>query len=208
MIKRDTLDIDRYQWIKRGFDIVFSLCVLLTVFPILYVLFGILIKLSSPGPIIFKQKRTGLHGAEFNCYKFRSMRLNKEAHEVQAAKNDPRTTRVGHFLRHSNLDEIPQFWNVLQGDMSVVGPRPHMLKHTEYYSKIIDNYMDRHLVKPGVTGWAQVKGFNGSTQTLDQMTGRVRLDLWYVQNWSFGLDLKIIGITISNLFISLKNKDA
>jgi putative colanic acid biosynthesis UDP-glucose lipid carrier transferase len=195
------LKIERYRWVKRLFDVVFSLCVLLTVFPIMYIFFGTLIKFSSPGAILFKQKRTGLHGAEFECYKFRSMRLNKEAHEVSAATNDPRVTRIGRFLRTTNLDEIPQFWNVLKGDMSVVGPRPHMLKHTEYYSKIIDNYMERHLVKPGITGWAQVQGFHGSTQTLEQMEERVRLDRWYVQNWSFGLDLKIIFKTVCNICI-------
>jgi putative colanic acid biosynthesis UDP-glucose lipid carrier transferase len=195
------LKIERYRRVKRLLDIVFSLCVVLIVFPIVYVIFGTLIKCSSPGAILFKQKRTGLHGAEFECYKFRSMRLNKEAHEVSAEENDPRVTRIGRFLRTTNLDEIPQFWNVLKGDMSVVGPRPHMLKHTEEYSKIIDNYMERHLVKPGITGWAQVKGFHGSAQTLEQMEGRVCLDRWYVQNWSLGLDMKIFFKTIYILCI-------
>jgi putative colanic acid biosynthesis UDP-glucose lipid carrier transferase len=202
---KTTLNINRYRWIKRIFDILFSLGILLTVFPICYVLFGILIKCSSRGPVFFVQKRTGLHGAEFNCYKFRSMHLNKEAHEVQAEDNDPRATRIGQFLRHSNLDEIPQFWNVLKGEMSVVGPRPHMLKHTEKYATTIDHYMDRHWVRPGVTGWAQVQGLHGSTHTLEQMAQRVHLDLWYVQHWSFGLDLKIIGMTILNMFRGLNN---
>ncbi|GHT02476.1 hypothetical protein AGMMS49525_06020 [Bacteroidia bacterium] len=200
MTEKTTLNIDNFQWLKRGFDIIFSLCALLTVFPLSYVIFGLLIKSSSAGPIFFVQKRTGLNGKDFNCYKFRSMRLNNEAHEVQASLNDPRITPFGRFLRRSNLDEFAQFWNVLKGDMSVVGPRPHMLRHTEYYSKIIDNYMDRHCVRPGLTGWAQAQGFNGSTQTLEQMADRVRLDLWYVQNWSFGLDLKIVGMTIANMF--------
>ncbi|GHT26570.1 hypothetical protein AGMMS4957_22040 [Bacteroidia bacterium] len=160
-----------------------------------------LIKRSSPGPVLFKQKRTGLYGKVFDCCKFRSMRLNDEADEVSATANDPRITRIGRFLRYTNLDEIPQFWNILKGDMSVVGPRPHMLKHTEYYSKIIDNYMERHWVKPGITGWAQVQGFHGATQTLEQMEGRVRLDRWYVQNRSLGLDVKIVFKTIYILCI-------
>ncbi|GHT39550.1 hypothetical protein AGMMS49965_05890 [Bacteroidia bacterium] len=195
------LKINWYRRLKRMLDIIFSLCVMLTVFPIAYILFGVLIKCSSRGPVLFKQRRTGLCGREFDCYKFRSMRLNREANEVSARTNDPRITRIGRFLRFSNLDEIPQFWNVLKGDMSVVGPRPHMLKHTEYYSKIIDNYMERHCVQPGITGWAQVQGFHGATQTLEQMEGRVRLDRWYVQNRSLGLDVKIFFKTIHILCI-------
>ena len=125
---------------------------LLLFYPVLYIVVGMLIKLSSPGPILFKQKRTGIYGKEFDCYKFRTMKVNKDADLVQAVKNDPRTTKIGSFLRRTNLDEMPQFLNVLFGDMSVVGPRPHMLKHTEQYSKLIDKYMVRHLVKPGITG--------------------------------------------------------
>ncbi|MEG1748523.1 MAG: undecaprenyl-phosphate glucose phosphotransferase [Tannerellaceae bacterium] len=190
---------------KRSFDILFSILILLTIYPILYVVAGILIKMSSPGPILFKQKRTGLYGRDFDCYKFRTMKVNAEADVIQAVENDPRKTRVGDFLRRTNLDEFPQFVNVLLGDMSVVGPRPHMLKHTEQYSILIDKYMVRHLVKPGVTGWAQVTGYRGETRTLEQMEGRVKRDVWYIENWSFFLDLKIIVVTLLNMFKGEKN---
>ena len=193
------------QMIKRVFDITFSSIFLLILFPFFYAIIGAIIKLSSSGPIIFKQKRTGIYGKEFDCYKFRSMRVNEDADEKQAEKDDPRTTVFGQFLRRSNLDEIPQFYNVLKGDMSVVGPRPHMLKHTELYSSIIDKYMVRHLVKPGITGWAQVNGYRGETRTIEQMEGRVRLDVWYLENWSFLLDLKIIFVTAINMFKGEKN---
>lgn len=186
--------------LKRCFDLVFSIAVLLTVFPVLYIIAGTLIKISSKGPILFKQKRTGLYGKIFECYKFRTMRVNEEADKQQAVKDDPRTTKTGSFLRRTNLDEFPQFINVLIGDMSVVGPRPHMLKHTEQYSILIDKYMIRHLVKPGITGWAQITGYRGETRTLEQMKGRVKRDVWYLENWSFFLDLKIIVVTIINMF--------
>lgn len=204
-VRREPLQAAYNRALKRSFDFVFSLCVLLTVFPILYVVVGILIKMSSPGPILFKQKRTGLYGHEFECYKFRTMRVNAQADTLQAVKNDPRKTRIGDFLRRTNLDEFPQFMNVLLGDMSVVGPRPHMLKHTEQYSALIDKYMVRHLVKPGVTGWAQVTGYRGETKTLEQMEGRVKRDVWYIENWSFFLDLKIIVVTVLNMFRGEKN---
>ena len=156
--------------------------------------------MSSRGPVLFRQKRTGLYGKIFECYKFRTMHINEEADRLQAVKNDPRTTWIGSFLRRTNLDEIPQFINVLTGDMSVVGPRPHMLRHTEQYSILIDKYMIRHLVKPGITGWAQITGYRGETRTLEQMEGRVKRDVWYLENWSFFLDLKIIIVTIINMF--------
>ena len=133
------------------------------------------------------------------------MEVNKLSNEKQAEKNDPRTTKIGQFLRRSNLDEIPQFYNVLRGDMSVVGPRPHMLKHTELYSIIIDKYMVRHLIKPGITGWAQVNGYRGETKTMEQMEGRVMHDVWYLENWTFLLDLKIILVTILNMFKGEEN---
>jgi len=193
------------QLLKRAFDIVFSFCFLVTLFPIFYIVFGIIIKISSSGPVIFKQRRTGIYGKSFDCYKFRSMKLNEDADEKQAKKDDPRTTKFGQFLRRSNLDEIPQFYNVLKGDMSVIGPRPHMLKHTELYSSFIDKYMVRHLIKPGITGWAQVNGYRGEIKTTDQMEGRVRYDVWYLENWSFFLDLKILIITILNMFKGEKN---
>jgi len=171
----------------------------------MYAIFGILIKLSSSGPIIFKQTRTGIYGKNFDCYKFRSMKMNENANDKQAEKDDPRTTKIGQFLRRSNLDEIPQFYNVLIGDMSVVGPRPHMLMHTELYSSFIGEYMVRHLIKPGITGWAQINGYRGETKTTEQMESRVRCDVWYLENWSFFLDLKIILITILKMFKGEKN---
>ncbi|MDD6210930.1 MAG: undecaprenyl-phosphate glucose phosphotransferase [Bacteroidales bacterium] len=186
--------------IKRLFDIVFSLSFLIFLFPIIYIILAIAIKLSSPGPVFFKQMRTGLYGKEFYCYKFRSMRVNSEADSLQAQEDDPRKTKLGDFLRRTNLDELPQFWNVLVGDMSVVGPRPHMLKHTDLYSAIIDKYMVRHLVKPGITGWAQVNGYRGETRTVERMEKRVECDVWYIENWSFILDVKIIFVTVLNMF--------
>lgn len=204
-IRREPLQTVYNRALKRSFDIVFSLAILLTAFPVMYIVIGLLIKKSSPGPILFKQRRTGLYGQEFKCYKFRTMRVNAEADSLQAVKDDPRKTKFGDFLRRTNLDEFPQFINVLCGDMSVVGPRPHMLKHTEQYSALIDKYMVRHLVKPGVTGWAQVTGYRGETKTLDQMEGRVKRDVWYIENWSFFLDLKIIVVTVFNMFKGEKN---
>lgn len=204
-IRREPLQSMYNRFLKRSFDLLFSTMVLLTIYPILYVVLGILIKLSSPGPILFKQKRTGLYGRDFECFKFRTMRVNADADTVQAVKDDPRKTRIGNFLRKSNLDEFPQFVNVFLGDMSVVGPRPHMLKHTEQYSALIDKYMVRHLVKPGVTGWAQVTGYRGETKTLEQMEGRVKRDVWYIENWTFFLDLKIIVVTVLNMFKGEKN---
>lgn len=184
--------------LKRSFDILFSGVFLITLFPIIYIILGIIIKLTSPGPVFFTQKRTGIKGKEFNCYKFRSMRPNKEANSRQAVKNDPRVTKIGAFMRKTSLDELPQFINVFKNDMSVVGPRPHMLQHTELYSSIIDKFMVRHLVKPGITGWAQVTGFRGETKTVEEMEGRVKKDVWYLENWTFFLDIKIIYLTIRN----------
>lgn len=204
-IRREPLQAFYNRALKRSFDLVFSSVVLCTIFPILYVLIGFLIKRSSPGPIFFKQKRTGLYGHDFECYKFRTMRVNDQADTMQAVKDDPRKTKIGDFLRRTNLDEFPQFINVFKGDMSVVGPRPHMLKHTEQYSALIDKYMVRHLVKPGVTGWAQVTGYRGETKTLEQMEGRVKSDVWYIENWTFFLDLKIIVVTLVNMFRGDKN---
>jgi len=182
--------------IKRLFDIVFSSLVIVFIlswlFPILY----LLIKAESPGPIFFVQTRSGLNNVPFNCYKFRSMRINKDSDSLQATKGDSRITRIGALLRKTSLDELPQFFNVLLGNMSVVGPRPHMLSHTEQYSKLIDQFMVRHFIKPGITGWAQVTGYRGETKTVNEMLGRVEADVWYMENWSFMLDLKIIFLTI------------
>jgi putative colanic acid biosynthesis UDP-glucose lipid carrier transferase len=204
-IRKEPLQSAYNRALKRAFDIAFSSLVIVAIYPTLYIVLGILIKLSSPGKVLFTQKRTGLYGKEFQCFKFRTMRVNDNADTEQAVKDDPRITKLGLFLRKTNLDEFPQFLNVLTGDMSVVGPRPHMLKHTEEYSASIDKYMIRHLVKPGITGWAQVTGYRGETRTLEQMEGRVRRDVWYIENWSFLLDLKIIVVTIFNMFRGERN---
>ena len=204
-VRTEPLQFAYNRALKRSFDILFSISVLLTIYPVLYVVIGICIKLSSRGPVLFKQVRTGMYGQDFECFKFRTMKVNAEADSLQAAKDDPRKTKIGDFLRKSNLDEFPQFINVLFGDMSVVGPRPHMLKHTELYSFLIVKYMVRHLVKPGVTEWAQETGYRGETKTLEQMEGRVKRDVWYLENWSFFLDLKIIVLTLVNMFRGEKN---
>jgi putative colanic acid biosynthesis UDP-glucose lipid carrier transferase len=154
--------------------------------------------MTSPGPVYFKQLRNGMNGKEFTCLKFRSMRVNADAGKVQATKDDPRKTKFGTFMRKTSIDELPQFINVLRGDMSLVGPRPHMLSHTKEYSALINKYMVRHLVKPGITGLAQVTGFRGETKELSQMEGRVRQDIWYVENWSFFLDIRILFLTVYN----------
>ncbi|MDE6266889.1 MAG: undecaprenyl-phosphate glucose phosphotransferase [Muribaculaceae bacterium] len=190
--------------LKRTFDITFSSAVLICS-PIIFVPVAIAIKLSSPGPVFFRQKRTGYHGKDFTCYKFRTMKVNKDSDRLQATKNDPRKTRLGEFLRKTSIDELPQFFNVLRGDMSVVGPRPHMLRHTEQYTELIDQYMVRHIVPPGITGWAQVTGFRGETKELWQMQGRVERDVWYIEHWTFLLDLKIIVLTVLNAIRGEKN---
>ncbi|MDC0204484.1 undecaprenyl-phosphate glucose phosphotransferase [Flavobacteriales bacterium] len=185
---------------KRLFDLVFSLLVIILILSWLYPIIAILIKLSSKGPVLFKQVRSGVDNEEFLCYKFRSMSQSSNADSKQATKGDSRITKLGAFLRKSSLDEFPQFINVFMGDMSIVGPRPHMLLHTEEYSALINKYMVRQLVKPGITGAAQVKGFRGETKELEDMEGRVRLDVWYIENWSLSLDINIIFHTIWNVF--------
>ncbi|NDV68663.1 undecaprenyl-phosphate glucose phosphotransferase [Dysgonomonas sp. 25] len=190
---------------KRSFDIVFSLIILLTIFPLMYIICGSLIKLSSKGPVFFKQKRTGIQGHEFYCYKFRSMRPNNDANLKSATKDDPRLTWIGKFMRATSIDEFPQFINVLKGDMSIVGPRPHMLKHTELYSELIGKFMVRHLVKPGITGWAQVSGCRGEIKSVEDMEKRVQRDVWYIENWSMFLDIKIIFLTAVNIFKGEEN---
>lgn len=181
--------------VKRIFDIVFALMALVLLLP-LWVVLAIWIGVTSPGGIFFRQRRTGLHGREFNLLKFRSMRINDIADEAQAGANDPRVTAVGRLLRKSSLDELPQLINVLRGDMSIIGPRPHMLKHTEYYSRLIPDYMRRHEMRPGLTGYAQIKGFRGPTPRLEDMENRVRADLEYIDHFSLWLDLKIFFLTI------------
>ncbi len=204
-LRNEPLSIWGNRAIKRLFDLLCSITFLCTIFPFLYVILGIAIKMSSPGPIFFKQKRSGQDGRDFLCYKFRSMRMNNDSDKLQATKDDPRKTRIGEFMRHTNLDEFPQFINVLRGEMSMVGPRPHMLKHTEMYSKAIDKYMVRHFVKPGITGWAQVTGYRGETRELWQMEGRVEKDIWYIEHWNFALDLYIIYKTFANVVIGDKS---
>ena len=186
--------------IKRLFDIVMSLIFLIPTM-IMFPFIWLIIKIQSPGPIFFKQDRTGLDGRTFKMMKFRSMHVNKDADRLQATKNDPRKYPFGNFMRKSNIDELPQFINVLKGDMSFVGPRPHMLAHTEQYSALIDQYMVRHFVKPGLTGWAQVTGFRGETKDLWQMEGRVKRDIWYMEHWSIWLDIRIIWLTAKTIFI-------
>lgn len=184
---------------KRLFDLVFSILVITLILSWLVPVLSLLIWLDSRGPIFFIQKRTGINNKSFSCIKFRSMRVNKDADLLQARKNDPRFTRLGRFLRKSNLDELPQFFNVLMSDMSIVGPRPHMIRHTEDYSKLVPQYMVRQFLKPGITGWAQTKGYRGETKTLEQMEGRIAHDLWYLENWSLWLDAKIIFMTMLNM---------
>ena len=188
------------RFIKRVFDLIFSLLTIVFVLSWLYPFIAVLIKLSSKGPVLFKQSRSGVNNEEFLCYKFRSMTMSAEADTKQATKGDVRITKIGAFLRKSSLDEFPQFFNVFMGDMSIVGPRPHMLKHTEEYSELIQKYMVRQLVKPGITGAAQVKGYRGETKELQDMEGRVRLDVWYIENWSLSLDINIIFHTVWNAF--------
>jgi putative colanic acid biosynthesis UDP-glucose lipid carrier transferase len=183
------------RFFKRVFDILFSLFVLIFILSWLYPLIAILIKLESPGSVLFVQPRSGRNNHAFNCYKFRSMRINSKSDSLQAVKGDSRVTRIGAFLRKTSLDEMPQFFNVLIGNMSVVGPRPHMLSHTEEYSKLIDQFMVRHFIKPGITGWAQIQGLRGETKLLDDMRSRVEADVWYMENWNFFLDIRIILAT-------------
>jgi putative colanic acid biosysnthesis UDP-glucose lipid carrier transferase len=182
--------------VKRASDIVLALVILVLISPILLAI-GAGVKFSSPGPIIFKQRRNGLDGEEIEVYKFRSMRsMDNGAVVKQATKNDPRITKFGAFIRRTSLDELPQFINVLQGRMSIVGPRPHAVAHNEQYRELIKAYMVRHKVRPGITGWAQVNGLRGETETIDKMRLRVEYDLEYLRNWSLGLDLQIIVRTV------------
>ncbi len=199
-LRSEPLDRKGNRLLKRSFDILFSFLVITLVFTWLFPILALLVKLSSKGPVFFKQTRLGERKKKFYCYKFRSMQMNKDADSKQATRNDPRITRVGAFLRKSNLDEMPQFFNVLLGQMSVVGPRPHPLKLNDQFRDIIDKYMVRHFVRPGITGWAQVNGFRGETRTPELMEKRVDLDIWYMENWSFLLDLKIVVKTVTNMF--------
>lgn len=204
-LRQEPLERTVNRIIKRIFDILFSLMIIVLIFPWLLPILMVAIKLSSKGPIFFRQQRSGENNHTFWCYKFRTMKVNDLADELQATRNDSRITKIGRIMRKTNLDELPQFFNVFIGNMSVVGPRPHMLKHTKEYSELISTYLVRHLIKPGITGWAQVNGFRGETINIEQMEKRVEYDIWYIENWSFLLDLKIIYLTIRNIFIGERN---
>lgn len=181
---------------KRVLDITLSFFVVVFILSWLMPLLGLLIYLDSKGPIIFSQLRSGKNNKSFRCYKFRSMKVNKESDEKQATRNDNRITRIGRFIRKTSIDEFPQFINVLKGEMSLVGPRPHMVKHTTDYSKIVDKFMIRQFLKPGITGWAQINGFRGEITDPEQIRMRVNNDLWYLENWTVWLDIRIIFLTV------------
>ena len=188
--------------IKRVEDIILSLAILIFISPVL-LLIAMSVKFTSPGPIIFKQRRYGMDGKSIMVWKFRSMSVMENGDKVvQAKKGDARVTAVGAFLRRTSLDELPQFINVLMGDMSIVGPRPHAVAHNEQYRKLIKGYMLRHKVKPGITGWAQINGWRGETDTLDKMQSRVEYDLDYIRNWSVWFDIRIIFLTVFKGFIN------
>lgn len=195
-LHKEPLQLWHNRFVKRTFDIVFSLLVLILFFPLVFLIVGTLIKLTSPGPIFFGQRRNGEMGRVFICYKFRSMVINDGSDRQQTVRDDPRKTWIGNIIRKTSIDELPQFFNVLRGDMSVVGPRPHMLEHTRIYSELVDKYMLRHLVRPGITGWAQIHGLRGEIRDVDFMRRRVEADVWYIEHWSFFLDLKIIYKTL------------
>ncbi|QET05607.1 MULTISPECIES: undecaprenyl-phosphate glucose phosphotransferase [Cupriavidus] len=177
--------------LKASFDRIFALAAIVGLSPLLLVI-AVLVKLSSPGPVLFRQLRLGIDGRQFHVYKFRSMKMHEDTGVTQACRGDARVTRVGAFLRRTSLDELPQFFNVLRGEMSVVGPRPHAMEHNEIYRELIDRYMLRHRVKPGITGWAQINGLRGQTDTVEKMRRRIEFDIYYIQHWSFQLDLRII----------------
>lgn len=191
--------------VKRLFDFGFTVLVFLLVLWWLVPIIALAIKLTSRGPVFFIQERSGERNESFKVLKFRTMYTNNNIPEKQAEKNDPRITPIGRFLRKTSLDEIPQFFNVLLGHMSVIGPRPHMVSHTEEYKKIIDKFMVRHFIKPGITGWAQVNGYRGETKDPSQMEARVKHDVWYIENWSLFLDIRIIFMTIFNFFKGEEN---
>ena len=199
------LDLIRNRVIKRIFDVIFSFIIILFILSWGYLIVGLIIYLDSGWPIIYKQFRNGKKNKIFYCYKFRTMSINSLADTTQAKKDDMRVTKVGKILRKSSFDELPQFINVLKGEMSVVGPRPHMVSHTKDYSKLLDRYLHRQNVKPGITGLAQVKGYRGEVNNYYDIKGRVDLDKFYVENWSFFLDMKIIFITILQIFKPSKN---
>ncbi len=198
------LDITANKIIKRAFDLLFSIIIIIGILSWLIPFLALFIKAESKGPMFFKQKRNGLNYHEFDCYKFRSMTLNEIADVEQVSKNDPRITKIGRFIRKTSIDELPQFFNVFLGDMSVVGPRPHMVSHTEMYAKRVDKFMVRHFIKPGITGLAQTNGYRGEVENEKDIINRVKYDIFYLENWSLLLDIKIIFLTILN---ALKGED-
>jgi putative colanic acid biosynthesis UDP-glucose lipid carrier transferase len=204
-LRKEPLDDVGNRIKKRLYDIIVSTLVIVLILSWLIPIISLLIWLESRGPVFFIQQRSGKNGETFNCIKFRSMKMNRDANEKQATKNDNRITKMGKFMRKTNIDELPQFFNVLMSDMSVVGPRPHMLKHTDDYSKLIKQYMIRHFLKPGITGWAQINGYRGETRTVKDMNDRVQYDLWYLENWSLWLDTRIVFMTAFNMAKGEKN---
>jgi len=205
MFRPEPLEFTVNRLMKKIFDLFFSLGVILLIFPWLFPIIMLLIKIESPGPIFFKQERSGRDNQSFTCLKFRSMRLNNESNNKQAKKGDVRVTKFGAFMRKTSIDELPQFFNVFSGAMSVVGPRPHMVNHTKQYTELINNYLVRQYAKPGITGWAQVNGYRGETRELVDMENRVEYDIWYIENWSLLLDVKIIIKTVINVFRGEEN---
>ena len=203
--RTEPLEIFSNQVVKRIFDVVFSVLIVVFVMSWLVPVMAILIKIESKGPVFFKQLRSGKDNNSFYCLKFRSMYLNGESDTKQASPKDIRVTKIGSFMRKTSIDEMPQFFNVLFGEMSVVGPRPHMLQHTAEYSALIDQFMVRHFLLPGITGWAQVNGFRGETREDGSMEERVKADIWYLENWSLFLDLKITFLTIWHMLVGHKN---
>ncbi len=193
------------RFLKRSFDTVFSILVIVFIFSWLFPILALIIKLQSKGPVFFVQVRSGRDNKPFKCYKFRSMRVNDESDKKQATRGDKRITLIGAIMRRTSLDELPQFFNVLRGNMSVVGPRPHMISHTEQYAQLIDTFMVRHFLKPGITGWAQIRGLRGETKNTEDMLARVEADVWYLENWSFLLDLKIVFLTFFGTIRGDKN---
>jgi putative colanic acid biosynthesis UDP-glucose lipid carrier transferase len=204
-LRKEPLDDVGNRIKKRFYDVVFSSLIILLVLSWLVPIVGLLIWLDNRGPVFFIQQRSGKGGKPFGCIKFRSMKVNRDANLRQATRDDNRITRVGRFLRKSNLDEMPQFFNVFMSNMSIVGPRPHMTKHTDDYSKMLNHYMIRHFLKPGITGWAQIHGFRGEIKYMEDINNRVEYDLWYLENWSLWLDTRIIVMTAFNMAKGEKN---
>jgi putative colanic acid biosynthesis UDP-glucose lipid carrier transferase len=197
-VRKEPLEKYGNRLIKRVMDVVVSLGVIVFILTWLLPILGLLIYLESPGPIFFTQYRSGKNKKPFKCIKLRSMYINKESDINQASRNDPRFTKIGKFIRHTGLDEFPQFINVFLGNMSLVGPRPHMLKHTEDFSKVSNNYTIRHFLKPGISGWAQIKSYRGEITKPEQVQERAKYDVWYLENWSLWLDIRILFLTLIN----------